>query len=60
MRSGKVIRVLKRGKKLKSLMSNFKFSNEVWSLIPARSGSKRIKNKNLKKIGKLKFSCTCY
>ena len=34
-------------------MSNFKFSNEVWSLIPARSGSKRIKNKNLKKIGKL-------
>ena len=34
-------------------MSNFKFSNEVWSLIPARSGSKRIKNKKFKKIGKL-------
>ena len=33
-------------------MCKFKFSNEVWSLIPARSGSKRIKNKNLKKIGK--------
>ena len=33
-------------------MYNLKFSNEVWSLIPARSGSKRIKNKNLKKIGK--------
>ena len=31
-------------------MKNIKLSNSVWSLIPARSGSKNIKNKNLKKI----------
>jgi len=34
-------------------MANYKFLNEVWALIPARSGSKRIKNKNLKKINNL-------
>jgi len=31
-------------------MKKFKTINEIWSLIPARSGSKTIKNKNLKKI----------
>ena len=31
-------------------MKKHLFSNEVWSIIPARSGSTRLKNKNLKKI----------
>ena len=31
----------------------YKSINEIWSLVPARSGSKRFKNKNLKKINKL-------
>ena len=31
-------------------MKSYQFSKEVWSLVPARSGSKRLKNKNLKKI----------
>ena len=34
-------------------MNNYKFIDEVWALIPARSGSKRVKNKNLKKIQNL-------
>ncbi len=34
-------------------MNNYKFTDEVWALIPARSGSKRLKNKNLKKIKNL-------
>lgn len=34
-------------------MYDYKSVNEVWALIPARSGSKRLKNKNLKKIKNL-------
>ena len=34
-------------------MDNYEFVDEVWALVPARSGSKRIKNKNLKKIDNL-------
>lgn len=32
---------------------NVKFSNQVWAIIPARSGSKRLKNKNILKVGKI-------
>ncbi len=31
-------------------MKNIQFINEFWSIIPARSGSKSIKNKNIKKL----------
>ena len=31
-------------------MKNYIISNHVWSLIPARIGSKKIKEKNLQKI----------
>ena len=34
-------------------MNKYEFVDEVWALVPARSGSKRLKNKNLKKIKKL-------
>ena len=34
-------------------MNNYEFIDEVWALVPARSGSKRLKNKNLKKIKNL-------
>ena len=34
-------------------MFDYNSVNEVWALIPARSGSKRLKNKNLKKIKNL-------
>jgi len=34
-------------------MDNYEFVDEVWALVPARSGSKRLKNKNLKKINNL-------
>jgi len=34
-------------------MNNYEFIDEVWALVPARSGSKRLKNKNLKKINNL-------
>ena len=34
-------------------MINYNFVNQVWALIPARSGSKRLKSKNLKKINNL-------
>ena len=34
-------------------MNNYEFVDEVWALVPARSGSKRLKNKNLKKIKNL-------
>ena len=34
-------------------MNNYQFTDEVWALVPARSGSKRLKNKNLKKINNL-------
>ena len=27
-----------------------KFSNEIWAVVPARSGSKSIKHKNIKKF----------
>ena len=34
-------------------MINYNFVDKVWALVPARSGSKRLKNKNLKKIKNL-------
>ncbi len=34
-------------------MNKYLSSNDVWSIIPARSGSKRLRNKNLKKVKKL-------
>ena len=34
-------------------MNKYLPTNEVWSIIPARSGSKRLKNKNLRKVKKI-------
>ena len=39
-------------------MKNFSTKDEVWSLIPARGGSKKVKKKNLQKI--LNYSLVAY